>query len=132
MRFWNPRQVDERLISLMALLAACGILVTAIGWPLAITVGLALGAVLGILNFMWLVGAAYSIVNAKSPKVPLGVILKFSLRYPVIFGLVYLCYRTGWLPAGAVLTGLFVQVGGLFAEVVFQLVRGGRQSEPAD
>ena len=84
----------------------------------------ALGAVLAVLNFRWLHQAVRALMNAGEARPHRGLILKFLLRYPLAFGVVYLFYRTGWLPLLPLLAGLFVPVAGVLAESVVQLCGG--------
>ena len=105
--------------------AICGGLACAFRGHSGVALGFSLGAALGILNYLWLHAAADAIVGAQDARAPVRVLLKFCLRYPMIFLIVYLCSRTGWLPLGAVLAGLLVQVAGLLTEAAFQLFQGG-------
>jgi len=121
-------RTDKRMAGWMTALGFCGGLACFVSGHPGTAGGFALGAALGILNCLWLHRAASSILDAKDTKIPVTVLVKFCGRYPLVFAIVYACYRTGWIPFVAVLAGLFVQVGGLFAEVVFRLREGWRSS----
>jgi ATP synthase I chain len=88
--------------------------------------GVALGAVLAILGYYWLHQAIDRVLAAGRARLPRRVIAKFAVRYPLAVGAVFVFYKTGWLPFGAILTGLFVPVGGVLAEAVVQIARGWR------
>lgn len=56
------------------------------------------------------------------------VLAKVFVRYPLAFVAVYLFYKTGWLPAAAILAGLFVPAGGVLIEAVV-LLRDGLKTQ---
>jgi hypothetical protein len=91
-------------------------------------VGFALGGALAILNYYWLRQAVRALFDVARVGVPRRLILKFVVRYPLAFGGVYLFYRTGWLPFGAVLAGLFVPTAGVLMEAVIQVGAGLRST----
>jgi ATP synthase I chain len=88
--------------------------------------GLALGVALGILNFRWLHHAVRGLAAASEGRVPRSVLAKFVVRYPLVLAGLYLVYKTGWLPATAILAGLFVPVAGILAEAILQIATGWR------
>jgi hypothetical protein len=65
-------------------------------------------------------------MSAGEVRPPKRALAKFFVRYPLAFAAVYLFYRTGWLPATAILAGLFVPVGGVLIEAVVLLRDGLR------
>jgi hypothetical protein len=90
--------------------------------------GFALGSALAILNYFWLHQAVEALTSAGEVRPPKRVLAKFFVRYPLAFAAVYLFYRTGWLPATAILAGLFVPVGGVLIEAVV-LLRDGFKTQ---
>ncbi|HLY61162.1 MAG TPA: ATP synthase subunit I [Terriglobia bacterium] len=88
--------------------------------------GFAFGAALAILNFHWLHQTIGHLFAAGQTRLPWLVITKFVVRYPLAFAALYLFYRTGWLPFSAIIAGLFVPVGGILIEAVFQIHEGLR------
>jgi hypothetical protein len=86
--------------------------------------GFAFGAGVAMLNYLWLHQAIHSLFDAGRIRVPGIVIAKFIVRYPLALAGVYLFYRTGWLPFGAILAGLFVPVAGVLIECVWQMREG--------
>jgi F1-F0 ATPase (N-ATPase) AtpR subunit len=88
----------------------------------------ALGAGLAMLNFRWLHQAVRALMNAGQARPPRALILKFLIRYPLAFGVVYLVYRTGWLPLLPALAGLFVPVAGVMCECVLLVREGFREA----
>ena len=102
----------------VAFVFATSILVSGHG---KLSAGFALGAGLAIVNYYWLHEAIQSLFDSKRAGIPKAVVAKFAVRYPLAFATVYLFYRTGWLPFGAVLVGLFVPVAGALIEAGFQI-----------
>jgi hypothetical protein len=90
--------------------------------------GFALGSALAILGYFWLHQAVETLTSAGQARPPKRVLAKVFVRYPLAFAAVYLFYRTGWLPATAILAGLFVPVGGVLIEAVV-LLRDGFKAE---
>src|SRR5260370_21277263 len=85
------------------------------GYPRFAT-GFAFGAAVAILNYLWLHQAIHSLFDAGRVRAPRTVIAKFLVRYPLALAGVYIFYRTGWLPFGAGLAGLFVPGAGVLIE----------------
>ncbi len=83
--------------------------------------GLALGSLLGILNYFWLHQAVDALMNAGQSRVSRLMLAKILARYPLALGAVMVFYWTGWLPFLAVLAGLFVPAAGVLIEATVQL-----------
>jgi hypothetical protein len=83
--------------------------------------GFTLGAALGILNYYWLHDAVGALATASQSRVPKLVVAKFLIRYPLAFGLLFVFFKTGWLPPMSILAGLFVPVAGVLIEAIVQL-----------
>jgi len=90
--------------------------------------GFILGAGLALVNYLWLHQTVENLMAARRDRLPLLVIAKFALRYPLAFGGVYVLYQTGWVSLPGLLAGLFVPVGGVLAESVVQIRDGLRGS----
>jgi ATP synthase I subunit len=86
--------------------------------------GFGLGAVLAILNYYWLHDGIRALFDAGTTRVPKRVVVKFALRYPLAFLVIYLFYKTGWLPFAGILAGLFMPVAGVLFEAVLQVWQG--------
>jgi len=110
-----------RWMMLCALLALIAILLCR---QFMIAIGFALGAALGILNYYWLHKAVEVLATAGQSRVPKSVVAKFLIRYPLAFGLLFLFFKTGWLPPMSILAGLFVPVAGILIEAIVQLGSG--------
>ncbi len=120
-------RAEARLPRWMMAWAFVGTLAALLSGQARVAAGFALGAAVAILNYYWLHQAVETLFSLSRPVVPKRVVLKFSVRYPLAFAGVYVFYRTGWLPFMAVLAGLFVPVGGVLIEAVFQIHEGLRR-----
>jgi hypothetical protein len=108
----------------MMLCGLLALLVMLVCRQFTIALGFALGAALGILNYYWLRKAVEVLAKAGQSRVPKSVVAKFLIRYPLAFGLVFLFFKTEWLPPMAILAGLFVPVAGVLIEAIVQLGDG--------
>lgn len=119
-------RAQARLPWLMMGLGVVATLAVLVAGRFQFAAGFALGAALAILNFHWLHQTVGNLFAAGQVRLPGLVITKFILRYPLAFAALYLFYKTGWLPFAAILAGLFVPVGGILIEAVFQIREGLR------
>lgn len=120
-------RAEARLPHWMTAGAFVGALVMLLAGYSRAAAGFAVGSALAILNYFWLHQVVETLMTAGQARVPKRVVAKFAARYPLIFAGVYLFYRTGWLPVVAILAGLFVPVGGILIEAVFQIYEGLRK-----
>lgn len=123
---------ESRLAFWMAGCAVAGVLGCAWFGSLRLASGFALGAALSILNYHWMHGAIGTLFSQQVTRVPKSVVAKFALRYPLALGVLYLFYRTGWLPVAGIFAGLFVPVGGVFVEAAVQINEGWRVPSPRE
>src|SRR5438552_11452596 len=65
--------------------------------------GFALGSLVSILGYSWLHQAIERALRFSAGRLPKGLVVKFAARYPLLLGVVFLFYRTRWLPFDAVL-----------------------------
>ncbi|HEV2425352.1 MAG TPA: ATP synthase subunit I [Terriglobia bacterium] len=93
--------------------------------------GLALGCGVALLGYWWLYRGIRAAFASGEARAPIGVFVRLALRYPVAIGAVLLFDRTGWLPARAVMAGLFAPLGGLVIEFMVLAVQSlrGRRAE---
>jgi hypothetical protein len=112
----------------MAAWALVGVVSVLLGGQVRLAAGFGVGAMLAILNYLWLHQAIESLLAASRLRVPRTLMAKLAIRNPLALAGVYLFYRTGWLPFGAVLAGLFVPVGGVLTEAVVQIREGLRKA----
>jgi len=123
----------ERRIEYWTLgLGAAAALVTALRWGWRAALGVAIGAVLGWVNYRWLRQGVATLARlatvqagAPAPRVPKRVYLKFFGRYVLLIGIVYVILSRSWLPAMAVLAGFSTLIAAVVLEVLFQLFRRG-------
>jgi hypothetical protein len=94
--------------------------------------GLALGCGVALLGYWWLYRGVRAAFDSGSSRAPVGVFIRLALRYPVAIGAVILFDRTGWLPARAVMAGLFAPLAGVLIEgalLAARSLRGWRREE---
>ncbi len=130
------RAAERRIELVTAGLGTAATLAAAIRWGWRAAAGVALGAALAWVNYRWLkqgVGALAQLfvsqAGAAEVRIPKRVFVKFLGRFALLVGIVYVILSRSWLPAVAVLVGLFSLVAAVLIEVVFQLVRGGPQPD---
>jgi hypothetical protein len=104
------------------------------GWRPA--AGVALGAALAWLNFRWLKQGVSALVkvstaqaNAEHARVPVSIYVKFFGRFALLLVVVYVILSRSWMPVAAVLGGLFAVVAAVMIELMWELVRGRRETE---
>jgi hypothetical protein len=98
--------------------------------------GVALGAALAWLNFRWLKQGVSALVkvstaqaNAEHARVPVNIYVKFFGRFALLLVVVYVILSRSWMPVAAVLGGLFAVVAAVMIELMWELVRGRRETE---
>ncbi len=121
-------QAEARLPRWMAAWALAGGMGVLLAGQVRLAAGFAVGAMLALLNYLWLHQAIESLLAAGRVRVPRMLVAKLVIRYPLALAAVYLFYRTGWLPFAAVLAGLFVPVGGVLTEAIVQIREGLRKA----
>lgn len=128
----SSRAIDSMLVRLPRWIAGVSA-ATVIGSLLAgqgrFAAGLALGCGVALVGYWWLHRGIRAAFDSGSARAPLGVFVRLALRYPVAIGAVLLFDRTGWLPARAVMAGLFAPVAGVLIEcavLAAQSLRGRR------
>ena len=127
----------ERRIEFVTVGLGTGVsLVAGIRWGCRAAAGVALGAALAWVNYRWLkqgVGALAQLFAAQAGaaevRIPKRVFVKFLGRFALLIAVVYVILSRSWLPAAAVLVGLFSLVAAVLIEVVLQLLRGGPQPD---
>lgn len=97
----------------IAVFVVAGVLITG---RFTFAAGFALGAALSTLAYLWLHEAVVHALGRGESAVPKGMAFKLVIRYPLAVGVVFLFYRTDWLPFTAILLGLFVPVAGAMGE----------------
>jgi len=117
-------QAEVRLPRWMLAVAAAGTLGILLSAHVLLGMGFAVGAGLGILNYLWLHQAVEAMMSGGQLRPSKSMFAKIVLRYPFAFGVVYLFYVTGWLPFQAVLAGLFAPLGGAMIASI-ALIREG-------
>jgi len=116
------RRAVARILRSMVLLAGGGTLVVLIwrGWKWG--AGFAFGAGIAWVNFLMLKKLTDSLgaVNRKPPST--GSVVFLGSRYLVLGGVAYVILRFTSISMPAALAGLFVSLGAVLAEILFELV----------
>ena len=113
-------QIERRLLGWMIVLGAAATLVVAALWHVTFAAGIATGAAIAILGYVWLLEALSAALGSEAARFTKGLVIKLVIRYPILVGVLYLFYRTKWLPVEAVLAGLFVPLAGGVVECLYQ------------
>jgi hypothetical protein len=112
---------ETRLLAWMIAIALAADLGISLGGHFRFAAGFATGAAIALLGYAWLRELVAGALNSGNGRVPKMLVLKLVLRYPLLFGTLYIFYRTNWLSAWAVLAGLSVPLAGAIAEGLYQL-----------
>jgi hypothetical protein len=115
-----------RLPRSIAGVSAAAVLGCVLAGQLRFAVGLAVGCGVALLGYGWLYRGIRAAFDSGRARAPLGVFVKLAIRYPVAIGTVLLFDRTGWLPAHAVMAGLFAPLAGVLIECVLLAAQGVR------
>ncbi|HXX23565.1 MAG TPA: ATP synthase subunit I [Terriglobia bacterium] len=117
-------RAEARLPRWMILCGFLALVVILLCRQFMMAIGFGLGAALGILNYYWLHEAVEALAKAGQNRVPKLLVAKLLIRYPLAFGLVFLFFKTEWLPPMSILAGLFVPVVGVLIEAIVQIGDG--------
>lgn len=117
----TTRQIERRLLGWMIAVAAAAILAAVAIWGLVFAAGVAAGAAIAVLGYVWLLDALSAALTGAGARLGKGLVIKLVIRYPILLSALYLFYRTKWLPVEAVLVGLFVPLGGGVVECLYQV-----------
>lgn len=114
-------QIERRMLKWMVVVGCAGSAAAAVFLPASFAGGVAVGAAVSVLGYFWLMEGMSTALNAGQARLTKGLVIKLILRYPILLGALYLFYRTNWLPAIAVLAGLFVPLAGGVVECLYQV-----------
>jgi hypothetical protein len=130
------RAAERRIEGLTLGLGTMVALAAAIRYGWRAASGLAVGAALAWVNYRWLkqavdVAARLSAGQAEASKIriPKRVYAKFFGRFALLLAAAYAILSRSWLPAAAILAGLFTLVAAVLVELIYELLRGGRQPD---
>jgi hypothetical protein len=115
------RQAIDRILRLMKILAGVGT-VAALAWRgWRSGAGFALGALIAWINFLWLKRIVDSL-GASRPKASRRGAVVSGFRYLILGFTVYVILRLSSISLPAAVTGLFVSLGAVLIEILFELV----------
>lgn len=116
----NQDPAERRLPRWMMAVAAAGALIGLVSRHGRLAAGFALGATVAILAYCWLHQGVAAALDLGQSRVPKRMVFKLAVRYPLALGVLFLFYRTGWLPFQAIVAGLLVPAAGAFIECLYQ------------
>ena len=119
----NPRAVERRVWRNTLVVASAALTTAALLAELRVTLGLALGCVLGLLNFRWLQSSLRAALAVGGPKTPPGTSMKFLLRWLVILAGAFIATRTGYVDAVGLTAGLFAPALAILIEASYVAVK---------
>jgi hypothetical protein len=122
-------RAEARMPRWMIAIALVGAVATLLTGHWRVAAGVAVGAALGIMNYLWLHQAIVALLNAEQAGVPKTVVAKMLVRYPLLLaGMFWFC-KTGWLPISAIMGGLLVPGAGVLVESLCLIRAGLRDDE---
>jgi hypothetical protein len=126
---WAIDSTLARLPRWIASVSAAAVIASLLAGQVRFAAGLALGCGVALVGYWWLHRGIRAAFDSGNARAPLGVFIRLALRYPLAIGAVLLFDRTGWLPARAVMAGLFAPLAGVLIEcsvLAVQSLRGRR------
>ncbi len=112
---------ETRLLRWMVFISAAVLLAMLLAASLRFAAGFACGTAVSILGYLWLQKAVGHALDSGTGRVSKKLVFELIIRYPLLFGTLYLVYRTNWLSIWAVLAGLSVPMAGAAAEGLYQV-----------
>lgn len=114
----------ERLPRWIAGVSAAGVVACLVAEEVRFAAGLAVGAAVALLGYWWLYRGIQAAFDSGRVPAPKAVLIRLVLRYPLLVGVVLLFNRTSWLPARAVMLGLFAPLAGALIECCLVAAQG--------
>lgn len=93
--------------------------------------GFAAGSAVSLLGYRWMQSAVELALAQSEIRPARATAAKLVIRFPLMLGILILLHWTGWLPLGPVVTGLFVPVAGVIAEILYLLASGAARGPSA-
>ncbi len=112
---------QKRLWSLTAAVVIISVLGSLAFENQKITIGVALGGLLSLLNFYWLKTSTAAMLEQAAEGAKPNVAARFFLRYIIIGFVVFFSYLSNLVSVVAVLCGLLAFTAAVFIESFFQL-----------
>lgn len=117
----TTEQIERRLLRWMIAAGVAAAAGSAAFYRPSFGAGVAGGGAVSVLGYYWLMEAVSGALAGSEGRATKGLVIKLILRYPILLGVLYLFYRTNWLPMGGVLAGLFVPLAGGAVECLYQV-----------
>ena len=127
--FTAPEFVERRVWRNIVAVIILAVAIAALAADFRVTLGLALGGALALLNYRWLSSSLRAVLAIGSEKTPPGTTLKFAFRWLVVAAIGWAANRTGYVDAAGILAGLLAPAVAVMIEaayVVYQTVSSAR------
>jgi len=125
-------RAEARMPRWMVAIAVLGILTALVAGSPGVALGFAVGALFGILNYLWLHETVVALMDAEKARVPKIVAIKMMVRYPLCWAVMFWFYKTDWSPVLAVVSGLLVPGAGVLIESLVLIGTGWRGDKIAE
>jgi dipeptide/tripeptide permease len=120
-----------RIVRFMIVLAVLLTAVLTVIFGRVVGFGFAVGSAIALVNFYWLKRVVSALADRATRtgqrQSSSGMVLRFLLRYGVIAAGVYVIFRVSSVSGYGLLAGLFLPVGGIACEAVYELYVGLRR-----
>lgn len=130
--FTRPEFVERRVWRNIVFVIVTSVAITALAADFRVTLGVALGGALAVLNYRWLGSSLRAVLAVGSEKTPPGTTLKFVIRWLVVAAIGWAANITGYVDAVGILAGLFAPAVAVMIEaawVVYQTVSSGTRND---
>jgi ATP synthase I chain len=117
--FTDPKRVERRVWRNICVVIALAVIVAAAVFDLKMTLGVALGGALALLNYKWLHSSLRAILSVGSEKPPPGTRLKIIVRWLVVAAIAWAAHQTGYFDAVGIIAGLLAPAVAVMIEAAY-------------
>lgn len=121
--FTDPNAVERRVWRNIFIVIFVAITLAAAFADLRMTLGVALGGALALLNYRWLQSSLRAILSVGSEKAPAGARLKMIVRWIVVAALAWAAHETGQFDAVGIIAGLLAPAVAVMIEAAYVTYR---------
>jgi hypothetical protein len=117
--FTAPQAVERRLWRNLFAVIALAIIIAAFLSDLKMTLGVALGGALALLNYKWLHSSLRAILALRSRKPPPGTRFKIVARWVIVAAIAWAAHETGYFNAVGIVAGLLAPAAAIMIEAAY-------------
>lgn len=121
--FTDSNRVERRVWRNIFIVIFIAIIVAAAFSDLRMTLGVALGGALALLNYRWLQSSLRAILSVGSEKAPPGARLKMVIRWIVVAAIAWAAHETGQFDAVGIIAGLLAPAVAVMIEAAYVTYR---------